>query len=129
MGILGVCVGTAFVLFLFLISLWLASKRTKRKPCSKPRIPIVSKEIQEIRLEPPKPHRTQIQTDPDPDQSIERQALILPLEEESPIGYRGIHIEIGKDHGISYPGLSTQTSGEARVAGPVPEVSHLGWGH
>ncbi|KAE8695102.1 putative receptor-like protein kinase [Hibiscus syriacus] len=127
-AVLGVCVGAAFVLFLFLISLWLASKRTKRKPCSKPRIPVVSKEI---KFEPRKPHRTQIQTDPDPDPSagMERQALLLPLEEESPTGYRGIHIEIGKDHRISYPGLSPQTSGEERVAGPAPEVSHLGWGH
>ncbi|KAE8672600.1 putative receptor-like protein kinase [Hibiscus syriacus] len=128
-AVLGVCVGAAFVLFLFLISLWLASKRTKRKPCSKPRIPVVSKEIQEIKMEPPKPHRTQIQTDPDQSTGIERQALLLPLEEESPTGFRGIHIEIGKDHKISYPGLSPQTSGEARVAGPAPEVSHLGWGH
>lgn len=130
--VLGVCVGAAFVLFLFLISLWLASKRTKRKPCSKPGIPVVSKEIQEIKIDPPKPHRTQIQADPDPSTGIERQALLLPLEEESPTGYHGIHIEIGKDHRISYPGLSPQTSGEARadyVAGAAPEVSHLGWGH
>ncbi|PPR97026.1 hypothetical protein GOBAR_AA23641 [Gossypium barbadense] len=130
--VLGVCVGAAFVLFLFLVSLWLASKRTKRKPCSKPGIPVVSKEIQEIKIDPPKPHRTQIQADPDPSTGIERQALLLPLEEESPTGYHGIHIEIGKDHRISYPGLSPQTSGEARadyVAGAAPEVSHLGWGH
>ncbi|KAK8694733.1 hypothetical protein V6N13_072278 [Hibiscus sabdariffa] len=137
--VLGVCVGAAFVLFLFLISLWLASKRTKRKPCSKPSIPVVSKEIQEIKIEPPKPHRTQIQADPDPDPDpstgIERQALLLlPPEEDSPApaGYRGIHVEIGKGHRIAYPGLSPQTSGEARVdyvGGAVPEVSHLGWGH
>ncbi|KAK8685948.1 hypothetical protein V6N13_124978 [Hibiscus sabdariffa] len=137
--VLGVCVGAAFVLFLFLISLWLASKRTKRKPCSEPTIPVVSKEIQEIKIEPPKPHRTQIQADPDPDPDpstgIERQALLLlPPEEDTPApaGYRGIHVEIGKGHRISYPGLSPQTSGEARVdyvGGAVPEVSHLGWGH
>ncbi|XWS45255.1 hypothetical protein CRYUN_Cryun15aG0120700 [Craigia yunnanensis] len=134
--VLGVCVGAAFVLILFLISLWFASKRTKQKPYPKQRIPAVSKEIQEIKIDLPKPHRTQIQADPhpDPDSSAgtERQALLLPLEEESPTGYHGIHIEIGKDHRISYPGLSPHTSGEARgdyVAGVVPEVSHLGWGH
>ncbi|KAK6287865.1 hypothetical protein POUND7_014044 [Theobroma cacao] len=134
--VVGVCVGAAFVLLLFLISLWLASKRTKHKPSSKPKIPAVSKEIQEIKIDPPKPHRTQIQADPypdpDPSTGIERQALLLPLEEESPTGYHGIHIEIGKDHRISYPGLSPHTSGEARgdyVAGVGPEVSHLGWGH
>ncbi|XP_022751262.1 probable serine/threonine-protein kinase At1g01540 [Durio zibethinus] len=134
--VLGVCVGAAFVLLLFVISLWLASKRTKHKASSKPRIPVVSKEIQEIKIDPPKPQMTRILADPypdtDPGTGIERQALLLPLEEESPTGYHGIHIEIGKDHRISYPGLSPNTSGEARgdyVAGVVPEVSHLGWGH
>ncbi|TYI56546.1 hypothetical protein E1A91_D11G218200v1 [Gossypium mustelinum] len=71
--VLGVCVGAAFVLFLFLVSLWLASKRTKRKPCSKPGIPVVSKEIQEIKIDPPKPHRTQIQADPDPSTGLSPQ--------------------------------------------------------
>ncbi|OMP01979.1 hypothetical protein COLO4_11440 [Corchorus olitorius] len=138
--VLGVCVGAAFVLLLFLISLWLVSKRTKHKPSttSKPGIPVVSKEIQEIKIDSPKPHRTQIQADPYPESDpstagIERQALLLPLEEESPTGYHhGIHIELGKDNRISYPGLSPHTSGEARgeyVAGVAPEVSHLGWGH
>ncbi|XWS29832.1 hypothetical protein CRYUN_Cryun24cG0063700 [Craigia yunnanensis] len=134
--VLGVCVEAAFVLLLFLITLWLASKRTKQKPSSEPRIPLVSKEIQEIKIDPPKPHRAQIQVDPYPDPEpstcIERKALLMPLEEESPTGYHGIHFEIGKDHRISYPGLSPRRSGEARgdyVAGVVPEVSHLGWGH
>ncbi|XWS33599.1 hypothetical protein CRYUN_Cryun22dG0096800 [Craigia yunnanensis] len=97
--VLGVCVGAAFVLLLFLISLWLASKRTKHKPSSKPRIPVVSKMIQEIKIDSPKPHRTQIQAGPYPDSDSR---------------------------------LSPHTSGEARgdyVAGVVPEVSHLGWGH
>ncbi|XVF61186.1 hypothetical protein PTKIN_Ptkin08bG0109800 [Pterospermum kingtungense] len=131
--VLGVCAGAAFVLILFLISLWLASKRTKHKLSSKTTIPVVSKEIQEVKIESPK---SQIQAEPyaepDPSTAIERQALFLPLEEESATGYHGIHIEIGKDHRISYPGLSPHTSGETRgdyVAGAVPEVSHLGWGH
>jgi len=61
-------------------------------------------------------------------------------EEESPVGYHHrIHIEIGKDHRISYPepfyrSSSSHGSGEGRgvdhpVAMVVPEVSHLGWGH
>lgn len=56
------------------------------------------------------------------------------------MGYhQRIHIEIGKDHRISYPerfcrSSSSHGSGEARggvdqVAIVVPEVSHLGWGH
>lgn len=63
---------------------------------------------------------------------------MLHQGEESPISARSrIHIEIGKDHRISYPEKSTgsgHASGEARsgeqgMAMTVPEVSHLGWGH
>lgn len=67
---------------------------------------------------------------------IERQSL-LTYEEESTVGLNRIHIEIGKDHRITYPericGGSSHGSGECRSADPVPivvpEVSHLGWGH
>ncbi|KAF2295278.1 hypothetical protein GH714_032412 [Hevea brasiliensis] len=140
--VLGVCVGAAFVLVLFLITLWLASKRSKTKSINKPKIPVVSKEIQEIRVEPIKQHRAQIQTHTFPDPEIaagnERQALLLmPPEEESPIGYHGVQIETGKGHLISYP----RSSGEAprggggsgcgvdQIAMVGPDVSHLGWGH
>lgn len=51
-------------------------------------------------------------------------------EEESPIGYPRIHIDIGKGHRILYP---EKFGGEARsgdqVPMVVPQVSHLGWGH
>ncbi|GKU94755.1 hypothetical protein SLEP1_g8200 [Rubroshorea leprosula] len=125
--VLGVCAGAVFVLLLFFVSLWLVSKRTKVKSSSKPRIPCVPKEIHA--------HRTQVQADPDSDQvtGLERQALLLPLEEESPFGYHGIHVEIGKEHRISYPGSYLHGSGgEVRadhISVVVPEVSHLGWGH
>ncbi|KAJ0041258.1 hypothetical protein Pint_28023 [Pistacia integerrima] len=132
--VVGVCVGAAFVLLLFLISLWLTSKRSKikhNKSFSKDptnnTIPIISKDIQEVRVQS-HPH-----PEPDPITGIEGQALLLPREEESPTGYHKIHVEIGKDHRICYPGNG---SGEARsgggadqVAAVVPEVSHLGWGH
>lgn len=151
--ILGVCVGAGFVLLLFLISLWLVSKRSKSKNSQRPTIPLVSKEIQEIRVDhgrnhhqEPKPTtRSQLEPDPSPESDpvsgiVERQALLPPPEEESPMGYhQRIHIEIGKDHRISYPerfcrSSSSHGSGEARggvdqVAIVVPEVSHLGWGH
>ncbi|XP_023915087.1 probable serine/threonine-protein kinase At1g01540 [Quercus suber] len=151
--ILGVCVGAGFVLLLFLISLWLVSKRSKSKNSRRPTIPLVSKEIQEIRVDhgrnhhqEPKPTtRSQLEPDPFPESNpvsgiVERQALLPPPEEESPMGYhQRIHIEIGKDHRISYPerfcrSSSSHGSGEARggvdqVAIVVPEVSHLGWGH
>ncbi|XP_022132901.1 probable serine/threonine-protein kinase At1g01540 [Momordica charantia] len=146
--VLGVCVGAAFVLFLFLISLWIASKRSRRKISHRPTIPVVPKEIQEIRIDHAvaqnqehKPSRAHFQVDPlpepDPMPGIERQALLsLPQEEER---VNRIHIEIGKDHRISYPerlgrSSSSQGSGEGRCGGDqfpmvVPEVSHLGWGH
>ncbi|XP_061342097.1 probable serine/threonine-protein kinase At1g01540 [Gastrolobium bilobum] len=140
--VLGVCVGVAIVLLLFLISIWLAFKRSKTNPS----IPDVSKEIQEIRLDhalnlngPP------LQPDPfpepDPLPSNERQALLtlLPPEEDNPLGYNRIQFEIGKNHRISYPerafvrSSSHDPSGEARpvdqVPMVIPEVSHLGWGH
>ncbi|KAF3438971.1 hypothetical protein FNV43_RR17246 [Rhamnella rubrinervis] len=149
--VLGFCVGAAFVLLLFFITLWLATKRSKNKSSNRPTIPIVSKEIQEVRVDhvqqqnhhhyDPKQSRTQIQADPfpetDPVPGIEHQALLPLPEEESPIGYHRINIEIGKDHRISYPERFVRSSshgnGEARcvdqVPMVVPEVSHLGWGH
>ncbi|KAJ4965390.1 hypothetical protein NE237_017239 [Protea cynaroides] len=154
--VLGICVGAAFVLLLFLISLWFTSKRNNTAqhiPSQKPMIPNVSKEIQEIRIDharkptrhqqQPKPHQLLALPPPNhplPDSesvgTIERQALLLPLGEESPIGLQRIHIEIGKDHRISYPertGGSSHGSGETRSVDQgsiaAPEVSHLGWGH
>ncbi|XP_042503664.1 probable serine/threonine-protein kinase At1g01540 [Macadamia integrifolia] len=154
--VLGICVGAAFVLLLFLISLWFTSKRNnaaKHNTSQKPTIPNVSREIQEIRIDHAR-NPTRHQQDPTlhqplallppnhplPDSeavcTIERQALLPPPEEESPIGLHRIHIEIGKDHRISYPeraGGSSHGSGETRsvdqVAIAIPEVSHLGWGH
>ncbi|KAG6624631.1 probable serine/threonine-protein kinase At1g01540 [Carya illinoinensis] len=161
--VLGICVGAAIVLVLFLISLWFTSRRkssssspsSSSKPVNKsslnPTIPSVSKEIQEIRIDPSHnpthPHQDQnpnafqqaSNSDPLPESEplCRAQPLLLPLEEESPLGGRNrIHIEIGKDHRISYPeraGGSSHGSGEAKSGDQamiaVPEVSHLGWGH
>lgn len=144
--VLGICVGAAIVLVLFLISLWFTSKRNSNsklhktaKPSSinnncsssNPTIPSISKEILEIRVDPDsKPHSA-----PNPDPLPEPEPV---LAEDSPVtGRNRIHIEIGKDHRISYPergGGSHHGSGESRsgdqgVAAIAPEVSHLGWGH
>ncbi|XP_043713216.1 probable serine/threonine-protein kinase At1g01540 isoform X2 [Telopea speciosissima] len=154
--VVGICVGAAFVLILFLISLWFASKRNnsaKLNPSQKPTIPNVSREIQEIRIDNARnPTRHQQDTTlnqqlallppnhPLPDSeavgTIERQALLPLPEEESPIGLHRIHIEIGKDHRITYPeraGGSSHGSVETRsvdqMSIAIPEVSHLGWGH
>ncbi|KAJ4840851.1 hypothetical protein Tsubulata_027785 [Turnera subulata] len=162
--VVGICVGAAIVLVLFLISLWFTSKRNKTKKnntasqqqptklkaspliilngnsATTPTIPNISKEIQEIRVDPSHPTpdpKLPNHPDPVPEQELAKE------EEASPLGRNRIHIEIGKDHRISYPeraGGSGHGSGESR-SGPrsgdqvggaamtVPEVSHLGWGH
>ncbi|KAF5444916.1 hypothetical protein F2P56_034007 [Juglans regia] len=161
--VLGICVGAAIVLVLFLISLWFTSRHkssssspsSSSKPVNKsslnPTIPSVSKEIQEIRTDPshnpthphldqnPNAYQQASNSDPLPESEplCRAQPLLLPPEEESPLGGRNrIHIEIGKDHRISYPeraGGSSHGSGEAKSGDQaiiaVPEVSHLGWGH
>ncbi|XP_072989540.1 probable serine/threonine-protein kinase At1g01540 isoform X1 [Typha latifolia] len=125
--IVGISVGAAFVLLLFLLSLWLASKRNPTPP-----IPTLSREIQEIHIDPA--HSMDPNPLPEPDHLsslTERQALLLSREEESSILQQRIHIEIGKDHRITYPergGSECRSSAEqAPIA--APEVSHLGWGH
>lgn len=149
--VLGICVGAAIVLVLFLISLWFTSRRnssSKVKSSQNPTIPNVSKEIQEIRIDharnpthpqpDPKPHQVE-NPDPLPDSEplARAQAFLSQPEDESPVGGRHrIHIDIGKDHRILFPergGGSSHGSGEARSGDQAlivaPEVSHLGWGH
>ncbi|ONK58328.1 uncharacterized protein A4U43_C09F11080 [Asparagus officinalis] len=139
--VVGICVGAAFVLLLFVISLWIVSKRPKRSHVSSstaaqnPIIPSFSKEIQEIPSSDPKPPLPE--SNPS-SLSVERQSLLVPPQDEenpnpnsNPVGLNRIHIEIGKDHRITYGGGGS--SGESRsteqVVVNVPEVSHLGWGH
>lgn len=148
--IIGIGVGAAFILLLFLISLWLVSKRSMAPAAAHPRpprttsIPSVSKEIQEIRVDPsraPEAKPPPAECEPSPT-SVERQALLVPAEEEGSGAQQRIHIEIGKDHRITYPERpgaagagcgSFHASGESRpveqAAIAAPEVSHLGWGH
>lgn len=143
--VLGICVGAAIVIVLFLISLWFTSRRnssSKSKPSLNPTIPNVSKEIQEIRIDHSRnpthsDPKVQLASNPEPLPEAEPLATLLQTEEGSPVsGRHRIHIEIGKDHRISYPekgGGSSHGSGEARSGDQaplaVPEVSHLGWGH
>ncbi|WOL03536.1 putative serine/threonine-protein kinase [Canna indica] len=152
--IIGIGLGAAFVLLLFLISLWLASKRSiapsvhHQKVLRTTSIPNISKEIQEIRIEPDaNPPGQALQKPPLPEfdphpASVERQALLVPVATEGPAGQQRVHIEIGKDHRITYPerpggvgggGRSSHASGESRsgeqASIAAPEVSHLGWGH
>ncbi|XVE94929.1 hypothetical protein REPUB_Repub02eG0052300 [Reevesia pubescens] len=141
--VLGICVGAAIVIVLFLISLWFTSKRQNKATSNnnnvhKPTynstvIPTVSKEIQEIRVDPSH------YSNPDPLPESESVLVLHSEEDSSPVSGRNkIHIEIGKDHRIAYPERGTGSghgSGEARSGDQgmaivaVPEVSHLGWGH
>ncbi|KAK4382426.1 putative serine/threonine-protein kinase [Sesamum angolense] len=138
--VLGICVGAAIVIFLFLISLWFTSRRNKKSSSlllthKNSAIPNVSREIQEIRVDPTRKPET-------------NPKLLLPapgsdpVPEADPSEDQRIHIEIGKGHRIAYPEKvgpvgsgSGHGSGEARpgaeagAAMPGPEVSHLGWGH
>lgn len=141
--VLGICVGTAIVLVLFLISLWFTSRRnnksSKHNSSHKPTIPNVSKEIQvdhsrnpiHHSSSDPKFNHAQIQN------SLPESNPFPGIVGENPVGgLQRIHIEIGKDHRITYPersGGSSHGSGETRSGEhgtmTVPEVSHLGWGH
>ncbi|CAN4122654.1 unnamed protein product [Withania somnifera] len=143
--VLGICVGVAIVLVLFLISLWFTSKRNTKKTLSisvkkNTNIPKISKEIQEIRIDPfrtlpenpkllpaPAPPAPETGPVPEPDSFDE--------ETKNSDDHQRVHIEIGKGHKIAYPELvgSGHWSGEGRSSEQaiiaVPEVSHLGWGH
>lgn len=130
--VLGICVGSAIVIFLFFISFWFTSRRNKRISLKNKisTIPNESREIQEIRSVPTRQEQAPLK-------------LLLPAPdpEPNPNENQRIHIEIGKGHRISYPEKGGQGSmlgngsGEARLIsepGPVtngPEVSHMGWGH
>ncbi|KAF8030558.1 hypothetical protein BT93_E2863 [Corymbia citriodora subsp. variegata] len=147
--VVGICVGAAIVIALFLVSLYFTSRRNhacsrdkkKKKKTKKrqerasrpvtsivshanPTIPNVSKEILEIRVDHPEGPGSN--PDPDPDAL----ALVPQPKEDSPTR---LHMEIGKDHRISYPerpGSGGSGPGEQAVAATAaPEVSHLGWGH
>ncbi|XVE70107.1 hypothetical protein DITRI_Ditri10aG0045000 [Diplodiscus trichospermus] len=147
--VLGICVGAAIVIVLFLISLWFTSRRQNKatgsssnnvKPTYNSTIPNVSKEIQEIRVDPSRHSNPDVKLyqapNPDPLPESESVVVLHSEEDSSPVSGRNkIHIEIGKDHRITYPERgsgSGHASSEARSSDQcmvVPEVSHLGWGH
>lgn len=135
--------GAGIVIVLFLISLWFISRRNNNNNAKNanyipglsqtpnPTIPNISKEITEIR--PDNSTRTTALPNSVSDSGGSNQRLVVRSQiEEGPLGHHRIHIEIGKDHRISYPergtGSSSHGSGEQNGLS-VPEVSHLGWGH
>lgn len=138
--VLGICVGAAIVIFLFLISLWFTTRKNKKSTLllstnKNSTIPNISREIQEIRVDPTKTLETKPKLLPPPPGTH-------PIPEPDQNEDQRIHIEIGKGHRIAYPDQkagpgsgSGHGSGETRPdCGPGaaitgPEVSHLGWGH
>ncbi|CAN4092679.1 unnamed protein product [Withania somnifera] len=146
--VLGICVGVAIVLVLFLISLWFTYKRKAKNTLSisakkNPNIPNISIEIQEIRIDPFRnlPENPKLLpasapgTVPDPLPELDS----FKEETENSGDHQRIHIEIGKGHKIAYPERVGSGAGSGRGSGEgkctelaiiaVPEVSHLGWGH
>ncbi|KNA22178.1 hypothetical protein SOVF_036290 [Spinacia oleracea] len=135
--VVGVSVGAAIVIFLFLMSLWYISKRnnskSKRKtqsqliPTSNTTItPVLSKEIQEITLaksaHQPQPNPS---SDPDRIMGVDNRSLIAKSG-----GEERIQIEKDKFGGSSSSAASAggRNLVDHQVATVVPEVSHLGWG-
>ncbi|KAL9248791.1 putative serine/threonine-protein kinase [Drosera capensis] len=175
--VLGISVGVGIVLFLFLVSLWFFTRRNnsvKSKRGNKgsflesnvingsnvtrkvlvsqkqqPTIPIISREITEIRLENLRDTQKgkcgvgaelMVPESESVHSGSGQRSFVRGSNEESQIEQQRIHIEVGKDHRISYPDRRTggssshsQGSGERRsgeqMGMAVPEVSHLGWGH
>ena len=157
--IVGVCVGAGFVLLLFLISLWIVSRRnrslairhhlnqhTSKDAAKSVSTPVVSKEIQEIRIDSfnSKSHALNVPLSESVPQtpSMDRQRLLPWQQKDQSPGLRQmIQIEIGKDHRILFPGSGSEGGGSSSRANSseyrsgeqalisVPEVSHLGWGH
>lgn len=147
--VLGICVGATIVLVLFLISLWFTSKRNSSKKTltlsisakKNPNIPKVSKEIQEIRIDPIRtiPENPKLLPAPVPAPDPLPESDSFEEKTQNSDDHQKIHIEIGKGHKIAYPGRVSQGVGSnhgseegrcnelAIIA--VPEVSHLGWGH
>ncbi|KAJ4756679.1 Protein kinase superfamily protein [Rhynchospora pubera] len=150
--VVGICVGAAFVLLLFLLSLcYLSSSRRHRSRTPRGSTP---KQVSELHFPrhavDPKPTINQEAPLPKPQHNSVNQTKqpIKTPDEENPItnsnpnqnqnqnqiGLQRIHIETGKEHRISFPekrsggGSSSHGSGEHAIPA-VPEVSHLGWGH
>ncbi|KAL9245800.1 hypothetical protein vseg_019408 [Gypsophila vaccaria] len=131
--VIGICVGAAIVLIVFLISLWFFSKRRNRVVEAKTTatsvslIPAVSKEIQEISV-PKSGHSSHSYSNTNNDGNSNNAGSVnRVLSNINPGSFR------------ADPGGSDQGSGGSpvlrriqieQVGQPmgVPEVSHLGWG-
>ncbi|KAL8250698.1 hypothetical protein R6Q59_034391 [Mikania micrantha] len=141
-AVLGICLVSAIIVIVFLISLYFTFKR--KKPFEKtitvpqkPKIPNITDDIQETRVDLEPTRTRSVETDNNQQQQGEN-----PLRESGSLddnnlnAYEKIQIEIGKGNRISYPersgGGSSYGSGsgdQLAIISVQPEVSHLGWGH
>ncbi|KAI3503078.1 hypothetical protein L1887_31514 [Cichorium endivia] len=123
--VIGVSAGTAFVLLLFLLSLWFTNRSKTQKTPINP---------QKITSDPNLTSPGNAFQETQRLSGIEKQALLLKQDEDyGHTGYPRIQIEMGKGHPhrVLYPerfgAVSPVSSGHPASVGP--EVSHLGWGH
>ncbi|CAN1274236.1 Probable serine/threonine-protein kinase At1g01540 [Linum perenne] len=110
--LVGFCVGAAIVIFLFLISLWLTSKRYQRRR-------------NYFKLLNPNPD-PKTDTVPHQDEHLHHHQQQVPVSSAS---RNRIQFEIGKDHRISYLERAGGSSGSGEQGSSAITVSHLGWGH
>ncbi|KAJ9567719.1 hypothetical protein OSB04_003685 [Centaurea solstitialis] len=146
--LLGICFIAAIVIAIFLISLYLTSRRKHffKKTKRVPQKPTISDDIQETRVDPTRTIETPEKQHEGEDPLTEPGSLAMVRShaggnDGDRNGYEKIQIEIGngKGHLISYPergggGGSSLGSGSGDQMSIVsvsvqPEVSHLGWGH
>lgn len=146
--VLGICFGAAIVIVMFIISLYLTSKRKHsfKKTKTVPQKPTISDDIQEPRVDPTRIHtietddnQKQHQEDENPSTESGTLAIVRShaVENDGNLnGYEKIQIEIGKGHRISYPerggggsSLGSGSGDQLSIISVQPEVSHLGWGH
>uniref|UniRef100_A0A1D1ZAM1 non-specific serine/threonine protein kinase n=1 Tax=Anthurium amnicola TaxID=1678845 RepID=A0A1D1ZAM1_9ARAE len=139
--VIGVCVGAFIVLFLFLLSLCLTSRRGRRPSSPVKRrlhhdpTPVVPKDILEVLPPPPDRHPAAAPVAAPPPAAAEIQIGIGGKS-----GHRVVFSDQGSQWRVGTPTAATSggDSGRSDAAsvttaggggrGP-PEVSHLGWGH
>ncbi|XP_071711296.1 probable serine/threonine-protein kinase At1g01540 [Rutidosis leptorrhynchoides] len=140
--VLGVCLGAAIVIIIFLLSLYFTSKRKKsfkmiKTLPQKPTIPTTTDEISQPRVGPtrPEPIETEKIHKQEQNQVTEPGSLAIvknhASEDDGNLNLNGYD----KVHRISYPGggggssYGSGSGDQLSIISVQPEVSHLGWGH
>ncbi|KAK9678530.1 hypothetical protein RND81_11G217500 [Saponaria officinalis] len=126
--VIGICVGAAIVILLFILSLWFISKRKRviaAKTTPNSMIPVISKEIQEISVS--KSANTDHNHSNNSNNDSSGGNINRVLSSINPSSFR---VDPGSDQASDSPMLrriQLEQVGPGQPVG-VPEVSHLGWG-